>query len=138
MENYIRTNYPNEEDQTERLESLENLKKFIRNNTLDTFLKFVYEKNTSSEKKNSENKIQMMTVHKSKGLEFKAVFVVGIATGKFPADKSDIEEEANVFYVAVTRAIERLYLSQIGTYNKFLEQYYGEEKYPFVVEDAML
>lgn len=138
MEDYIRSNYPNEEEQKERLESLENLKKFIRNNTLDTFLKFVYEKNTSSEKKNSENKIQMMTVHKSKGLEFKAVFVVGIATGKFPSDKSDIEEEANVFYVAVTRAIERLYLSQIGTYNQFLEQYYGEQKYPFVVEEAML
>lgn len=138
MEDYIKSNYPNEEEQKERLESLENLKKFIRNNTLDTFLKFVYEKNTSSEKKNSENKIQMMTVHKSKGLEFKAVFVVGIATGKFPSDKSDIEEEANVFYVAVTRAIERLYLSQIGTYNQFLEQYYGEQKYPFVVEEAML
>ena len=137
MENYIRTNYPNEEDQTERLESLENLKKFIRNNTLDTFLKFVYEKNTSSESKNSENKVQMMTVHKSKGLEFKAVFVVGIATGKFPSEKSDIQEEANVFYVAVTRAIERMYLSQIGTYNQFLEQYYGEEQYPIVVQDSM-
>ena len=47
MEDYIRSNYPNEEEQKERLESLENLKKFIRNNTLDTFLKFVYEKNTS-------------------------------------------------------------------------------------------
>lgn len=137
MENYIRTNYPNEEDQTERLESLENLKKFIRNNTLDTFLKFVYEKNTSSESKNSENKVQMMTIHKSKGLEFKAVFVVGIATGKFPSEKSDIQEEANVFYVAVTRAIERMYLSQIGTYNQFLEQYYGEEQYPIVVQDSM-
>lgn len=138
MENYIRTNYPNEEEQKERLESLENLKKFIRSNTLDTFLKFVYEKNSSSENKNSEDKVQMMTVHKSKGLEFKVVFIVGIATGKFPSEKSNIEEEANIFYVATTRAIERMYLSQIGTYNKFLEQYYGEDHYPLVVQDALL
>lgn len=137
MENYIRTNYPNEEEQKERLESLENLKKFIRSNTLDTFLKFVYEKNTSSESKNSEDKVQMMTVHKSKGLEFKVVFVVGLANGKFPSEKSTIEEEANVFYVAVTRAIERMYLSQIGSYNQFLEQYYGGEKYPFIVQEAI-
>lgn len=137
MENYVRTNYPNEEEQNERMESLENLKKFIRSNTLDTFLKFVYEKNTSGEKQNSENKVQMMTVHKSKGLEFKVVFVVGIATGKFPSEKSNIEEEANVFYVAVTRAIERMYLSQIGTYNQFLEQYYGQGHYSMVVEEAM-
>lgn len=80
----------------------------------------------------------MMTVHKSKGLEFKVVFIVGIATGKFPSEKSNIEEEANIFYVATTRAIERMYLSQIGTYNKFLEQYYGEDHYPLVVQDALL
>jgi Superfamily I DNA and RNA helicases len=137
MDNYIRTNYPNEEDQKERLESLDNLKKFIRSNTLDTFLKFVYEKNTSSESKNSENKVQMMTVHKSKGLEFKVVFVVGIATGKFPSEKSYVEEEANVWYVAITRAIERMYLSQIGSYNLFVEQYFGEDKYPLLVQEAL-
>lgn len=137
MSNYIQVHYPNKEECEERMESLENLKKFIRSNTLDSFLKFVYETNTSGEKQNDENKVQMMTVHKSKGLEFKVVFVVGLKEGKFPSEKSDIEEEANVFYVATTRAIEKMYLSQLGSYNKFLEQYYGEDKYPLLLEEAI-
>lgn len=134
MEGYIRNQYPSEEDQKERLESIENLKKFIRNNTLDSFLKFVYEKNTGNQKINDTNKIQLMTVHKSKGLQFKCVFVVGLESEKFPSNRSSIKEEANVFYVSVTRSIERLYLSQIGAFNQFCEEYFGKKQYGLLNE----
>ena len=57
----------------------------------------------------SSNKITMMTVHSSKGLEFPYVFVVGMEENIFPsggwmASESEIEEERRLFYVAMTRA----------------------------------
>ena len=58
----------------------------------------------------------MMTVHVAKGLEFKHVFVVGLEEGIFPHfasldDPSSIEEERRLCYVAMTRAMERLTLT---------------------------
>lgn len=65
-----------------------------------------------------ENKpaITLMTVHGSKGLEFPVVFVVGLEENLFPVGgrdgfDADIEEERRLFYVAITRAEERLYFS---------------------------
>lgn len=58
--------------------------------------------------------VSLMTVHASKGLEFDAVFVTGLEQGLFPSirdDARDPEEERRLFYVAVTRARRRLYLS---------------------------
>ena len=57
----------------------------------------------------SSNKITMMTVHSSKGLEFPFVFVVGMEENIFPsggwmASESEVEEERRLFYVAMTRA----------------------------------
>lgn len=59
--------------------------------------------------------IRLMTVHASKGLEFDYVFIVGLEDGIFPHrrfdDSSDPEEERRLFYVAVTRARKKLFLS---------------------------
>ena len=61
--------------------------------------------------------VSLMTVHVAKGLEFKVVFVVSINDGIFPHQKTvdesanGIEEERRLFYVALTRAQERLFLS---------------------------
>jgi len=58
--------------------------------------------------------VSLMTVHCAKGLEFTAVFITGLEDGLFPLirdDKPNIEEERRLFYVGVTRAKERLYLS---------------------------
>ena len=58
-----------------------------------------------------------MTVHASKGLEFKHVFVAGLEDGLFPNQRrneevdKDSEEERRLFYVAITRAKEKLFLS---------------------------
>ncbi len=57
--------------------------------------------------------VNLLTVHASKGLEFEEVYVVDLVDGRFPNTKmmSSVEEERRLFYVAVTRAKERLYLS---------------------------
>ncbi|MBP9701648.1 MAG: UvrD-helicase domain-containing protein [Candidatus Pacebacteria bacterium] len=54
--------------------------------------------------------IKLMTVHASKGLEFDYVFIVGLEQGLFPHDE-DGEEERRLFYVALTRARKKIYLS---------------------------
>lgn len=59
--------------------------------------------------------VRLTTVHQAKGLEFAVVFVIGLADGTFPGRRSieagDVEEERRLFYVAVTRARDELYLS---------------------------
>ena len=64
----------------------------------------------------SEAAVQMMSVHKSKGLEFDRVFIVGMEQGEFPSAKAaetreGLEEERRLFYVAMTRARHHLHLS---------------------------
>jgi len=66
----------------------------------------------------TSNGVKLMTVHASKGLEFKYVFVTGLEDGLFPHERqndtqegTDREEERRLFYVALTRAKEKLFLS---------------------------
>ncbi len=73
---------------------------------------------TNSENKKEVNAVKLMTVHAAKGLEFDHVFVVGLEDGLFPNARSgesrsaeDAEEERRLFYVALTRAREKIYLS---------------------------
>ena len=68
------------------------------------------------DEEDSDNKITLMTVHSSKGLEFPYVFVAGLEENLFPsggflASESDIEEERRLFYVAMTRAKKALWLT---------------------------
>lgn len=67
--------------------------------------------------------VTMMTMHRSKGLEYKVVFIVGVQVGVFPNDyfidgkmrkeesENDLEAERRLFYVAITRARDLLFLS---------------------------
>ncbi|GIW64977.1 MAG: hypothetical protein KatS3mg092_0910 [Patescibacteria group bacterium] len=60
-----------------------------------------------------------MTLHQAKGLEFKIVFIVGVEEGILPHSRSvddlySLEEERRLFYVGITRAKEKLYI----TYSK--------------------
>ena len=63
--------------------------------------------------------VNLLTVHASKGLEFPEVYVIDLVDGRFPNRKmmSSIEEERRLFYVAVTRAKDKLYLS-LAQYDK--------------------
>ena len=68
--------------------------------------------------------IKLMTVHAAKGLEFKCVFVVGMEENLFPSsmalfDREGLEEERRLFYVAVTRAKERLWVTYAGSRYRF-------------------
>jgi superfamily I DNA/RNA helicase len=74
------------------------------------------EKQKSREKKDekaeSEGPVALLTTaHGSKGLEFDRVWIVGLDTGSFPSDKSSLEEERRLMFVAMTRAREILYVS---------------------------
>lgn len=71
----------------------------------------------NEEKKVQTKGVKLMTVHASKGLEFKYVFVTGLEDGLFPHERQNVEEgidreeERRLFYVALTRAKEKLFLS---------------------------
>ena len=56
-------------------------------------------------------KTPIITIHQAKGLEFDYIFIIGMNEFKFPAYKSDLEEEKRLFYVALTRAKKHIYLS---------------------------
>ena len=62
-------------------------------------------------------KVSLMTMHAAKGLEFSVVFIAGCEDGFIPFEKNgrvnDIEEERRLFYVAMTRAKQKLYLSYV-------------------------
>ncbi|NPA58718.1 MAG: UvrD-helicase domain-containing protein [Aquificae bacterium] len=83
-----------------------------------TFSQFLEESSLSQAQDSLENTdtVKIMTVHGAKGLEFPVVFVPALEEGVFPSGKSfedieQMEEERRLFYVAITRAKERLYLS---------------------------
>lgn len=63
-----------------------------------------------------QEKIVLSTIHQAKGLEWETVFIVHVAAGQFPSERSlrerdGVEEERRLFYVAITRAKKFLYLS---------------------------
>ena len=106
----------------------ENIKEFItyvdnyekeNNSSLREFLEnLILFSDRENNNENEEKKVNLMTVHAVKGLEFKVVFVVGLEESLFPYQLSlenvqDIEEERRLYYVAVTRAKEKLYLLSV-------------------------
>lgn len=73
-----------------------------------------------NEDKDGNDKVSLMTIHAAKGLEFPYIFLVGLEENLFPSfmslnSRSDLEEERRLFYVAVTRAEERLFISYAET-----------------------
>lgn len=106
--------------------------------SLEDFLEIIALYSDTDEIDN-ENSVQMMTVHASKGLEFPIVFGVGMEEGLFPHNRSigieeEIEEERRLFYVLITRAKDKLYLTntemrrifgQVHTFesSRFLEEF---------------
>jgi DNA helicase-2/ATP-dependent DNA helicase PcrA len=96
------------EDQAEQADGDASLTTFMEDVALLT--------DADKEDPNDTNKVSLMTVHTSKGLEFPHVFIVGMEEELFPSGmsintRSELEEERRLFYVAVTRAEKQAYLS---------------------------
>jgi len=78
-----------------------------------------------------EDKVNLMTIHASKGLEFDCVFLMGAVNGMFPSKNTEnLEEERRLFYVAITRAKNSMILTCPDTYladDRFTPSQFVEE-----------
>jgi DNA helicase-2/ATP-dependent DNA helicase PcrA len=79
---------------------------------------------TDNDKDPDADAVKLMTIHAAKGLEFPCVFVVGLEENLFPSSMSmytreDLEEERRLFYVATTRAKERLWVTYANSRYRF-------------------
>ena len=103
-------------------ELLNAIKEFVDNDesedkSLGSFLQEIALLTDADNNKDADpDVVQLMTIHAAKGLEFRVVFVVGLEENLFPSQmmlnsRADLEEERRLFYVAITRAQHRLYLS---------------------------
>ena len=118
-EDYLKANFDN---YTSRLDDLEQLAVFARDiGTLDDFLtQLALLTNVEAEDDKradpDEQRVRLSTIHQAKGLEFGVVFIISLCDGMFPSSRAmegsaGEEEERRLFYVAVTRAKDELYLS---------------------------
>ncbi|MEO6627662.1 MAG: 3'-5' exonuclease, partial [Aquihabitans sp.] len=100
-----------------RLENLAELVGSAREvNSVDEFLEQVSLVADADQIPDDDSQVVLMTLHSAKGLEFPAVFVIGMEDGVFPhlrslTEPQELEEERRLAYVGITRARERLYLS---------------------------
>lgn len=81
-----------------------------------TLLTGVDEDDSNNKGEDDQDKITLMTIHMAKGLEFKNVHIVGMEEDLFPSQmmlssRADLEEERRLFYVAITRAKQKLFLT---------------------------
>ncbi len=144
----------------ERIQNIEELFNGIRdfvaenhNETVDIVRLSDYVENVSlltdfDKQDENNNKVSLMTVHASKGLEFQSVYIVGMEENLFPSVMSkgrdqDIEEERRLFYVALTRAQQKVTLSwarQRSTYGSFetrqLSRFVNEIDTQYITEET--
>ena len=117
-DSYLRGNYENYEDRKEEITQLSNYANNFRSAIeflTDLALLASVRSEDIVEGGDEGEAIVLSTVHRAKGLEWSRVFVLGLADGGFPSARSmgDLEkeeEERRVFYVAITRAKDELYL----------------------------
>ena len=117
IENYYKNN-PVEQDRYDNIQELKQTVDKFSDQTggnLNDFLQEISLFTDIDEWDDKNNTITLMTVHAAKGLEFSTVFVSGLEQGLFPLIRIDdtedqMEEERRLFYVAVTRAMDRVYL----------------------------
>jgi len=126
-----------------RIENLNELQHAAsRYSDLSDFLDFVaMMESRSAQADESKDRVQLMTIHRSKGLEFPAVFLVGLVNGLLPHKNSiqyvdgmilpqSCAEERRLCYVGMTRAKDLLYLSHMETYQ-------GKDMDPSIFLDEM-
>ncbi len=113
FEEIYRDDYPKRQKDLDQLKSIiveyADLQGFVDDTTLDP------PDTSSGMQVEDKDKIILSTIHSSKGLEWDAVFIIGLADGRFPHSKAEFgeqwEEERRLLYVAATRARKYLYLT---------------------------
>lgn len=121
-----------DDDDRDRINNIDELisaiKQFTKDNNDASLSLYLQSVSLMSDVDNMGNGdyITIATIHSSKGLEFKAVFMVGLEEGIFPSSmcsdsEKDIEEERRVMYVGTTRAQDRLHLTSARTRFRFNE-----------------
>jgi DNA helicase-2/ATP-dependent DNA helicase PcrA len=118
-EDYLKEQYTNYRDRREDIGQLaafavefETVEEFLTQLALQTAI----EAEASARATQDDDQIRLSTIHQAKGLEFDVVFVIMLCDGLFPSARSaktsdGVEEERRLFYVALTRARDELYLS---------------------------
>ncbi len=131
---YAEETEENEARKSNIRELIASIKQFEETNetaTLEDYLQQISLYSDLDEMDGTDDCVTIATVHSAKGLEFKNVFVVGLEEGIFPSSRTvdesgDIEEERRLMYVAVTRAMKRLYLT------------YAQSRFRFGKRDACI
>jgi DNA helicase II / ATP-dependent DNA helicase PcrA len=118
-DDYLQAKYPNYEQRRDDLTTLESFARTFEDpvdflSQLSLLATGDTERGTDPDEETE--KVTLSTIHQAKGLEWRAVFVVWLTDGMFPSSRSlekleAVEEERRLFYVAITRAKDELYLS---------------------------
>lgn len=118
---YLELLDPDNEADASRLENIKELVSVAHSfETVQDFLDTIALVETGYEQEDAkvEERVNLMSIHAAKGLEFRAVFVVGLEDGNLPhtrslANDKSLQEERRLLYVAITRAQEQLYLTYV-------------------------
>ena len=127
------TDYYTNKDNPEDYERVENIQELVssisdftdrnESNSIEEFIEEVSLLTDIDRWNVNEQKLTLMTLHSSKGLEFKNVYILGAEEGLLPLshgdDDDDLEEERRLFYVGVTRGIEKVSISYANTRRRF-------------------
>ncbi|MFT5188032.1 MAG: DNA helicase-2/ATP-dependent DNA helicase PcrA [Verrucomicrobiales bacterium] len=117
-DDFAKVEFPNYE---QRMQDIDQVQRYSEQfATLDEFLtKLSLETNSEHDQDKDDDKIVLSSVHQAKGLEWPVVFIIWLTQGMFPSQRAlevedfnadSFEEERRLFYVAVTRACDQLYL----------------------------
>lgn len=126
------------DDAYDRIDNIETLLSdiydFLKENPdlgLEDYIQQISLLSDIDEKNLTDNQVKLMTLHSAKGMEFPVVFIVGLEQGLFPlvrnrSNQDDEEEERRLFYVGLTRAMEKVFLSYAKNRQRF-----GMDSYQF-------
>lgn len=107
-------------EQIDNLDSFENM--CSKYSTIEQLITYLDELNREVETKRDE-KVKLLTIHKSKGMEYPVVFIIGCNEELLPHHKNkNVDDERRLFYVAITRAEKELYLSYVDMYNNKIKK----------------
>jgi DNA helicase II / ATP-dependent DNA helicase PcrA len=118
-DDYLQSKYANYEQRRDDLLTLENFARTFQDSVeflSQLSLMATGSSETIAAEEDDSEKVTLSTVHQAKGLEWRAVFIIWMTDGMFPSGRSlesveAIEEERRLFYVALTRAKDELYLT---------------------------